>query len=484
MHILLKLTGITIFENPLKKIEMKRSLFKILVVILLISFPVILHQAYRWTTALPRQITIAAGSSEGRYYGLADQLKTMLKQRLQVDVKVLETNGSLENLQLLKSGKADIGFYQPGTEMTLSLFQQPEARLKPEVDDSGHIRFIANLYSQVLHIIVRSDSDIVDVGDLKGRRISIGQKDSGDLAASLPLLRHLQINLDEIDEVYLSYHEVEELLDQKKLDGMIVTVGIEAPLLHDLLETGKYRILEIPFSAALARKEAGFYEYKIPAGMFRRSDPTVPEQDLKTVACGAHLLARESVSDELIAHITSMMMHQKFSRYMHLNELFSEGANFARDNQGFPVHTGADHVYNPDLKPFMNSEFVEATEGMRSFIVSMLIAAYLLFHWVQKRHAKAKGHKLDGFISKLVEIENKQMQLDGNNKDDGPALHRLLDEVTNLRQESLKQFSAHELNEDRATDAFLGMCHSLSDKINAKLLGWKVDRLGETIKKS
>jgi len=463
---------------------MKRSLFKILVVVLLISLPVILHQAYRWTTALPTQITIAAGDPDGRYYGLADQLKTMLEEQLHIDVQVLETKGALENLQLLRSGKADLGFYQPGTELALSKLQEPAARLKSKIHHSDQICFIANLYSQVLHIIVRSDSEIMSAGDLKGRRISIGQKDSGDLAASLPLLQHLQINLDEIDGVNLSYHESEELIGQKKLDGMIVTVGIEAPVVHDLLDTGNYRILEIPFTAALARKEAGFYEYEIPAGMFRRADPTVPEQNLKTVACGAHLLARESVSDELIAHITSVIMHQKFSRHMHLNELFAEGNGFARDNQGFPVHAGADHVYNPDLKPFMNSEFVEATEGMRSFIVSMLIAAYLLFRWVQKQREKAKEHKLDRFIRKLVEIENKQMQLDGNNLNDGPPLHRLLDEVTSLRQETLKQFSAHELNEDRATDAFLGMCHALSDKINAKLLGWKIDRLGETINKS
>ena len=31
-------------------------------------------------------------------------------------------------------------------------------------------------------------------------------------------------------------------------------------------------------------------------------------------------------------------------------------------------------------------------------------------------------------------------------------------------------FSAHELQDDRAADCFLEMCHALSDKINAKLL--------------
>jgi len=467
------------------KIDVKRSLFKILVISLLIFLPVILHQTYRWMTALPGQVTIAAGHPEGRYYGMAVQLKTMLEQRLPIDVQILETKGSLENLELLRKGKADLGFYQPGTEFALAELKPVLAvQPKPMVPSADQVCFIANLYSQVVHVIVPADSDIKSVADLKGHRISLGEQGAGDLAASLPLLRHLQLSLDEIEPAYLSYQEVEEQFGKKTLDAVIMTVGTEAPVLHNLLESGQYRILEIPYTDALTRKASHFYQYEIPAGMFRTQEPVVPENNLQTVACGAHLLTRESASDALVAEVTAILLHQKFSRQMHLNELFAAGNSFARDNQGFPVHIGADHVYNPDLKPFMNSEFVEATEGMRSFIVSILIASYLLFRWVLKRRAKAKEHKLDRYIRQLVEIENKQMQLDGNNPSDGPALHALLDEVTSLRQDTLKQFSAHELNEDRATDAFLEMCHALSDKINAKLLGWKIDRLGEKINKS
>lgn len=461
---------------------MKRSLFKVLVVLLLIFLPVILRQTYRWMTALPSRITIAAGHPEGRYHGMAVQLKAMLEQRLPIDVQILETKGSLENLELLRSGRVDLGFYQPGTEYALAELK-PDQKAQPKQLPIDQVCFIANLYSQVLHIIVPIDSDIKSVDNLKGRRIAIGDQGSGDLAASLPLLRHLQLGLDQIVPAYLSYQEVEEQFGNKTLDAAILTVGIEAPVLHELLETGHYRILEIPFTDALTRKASHFYEYQIPAGLFRTQEPIVPEKNLQTVACGAHLLTRESLPDPLIAEVTAIILHQNFSRQMHLNELYAAGYEFARDSQGFPVHSGADHVYNPELKPFLNSDFVEATEGMRSFIVSMLIAAYLLFRWVQKRRSKAKEHRLDRYIRQLVEIENKQMQVDGNHRDDGSVLQTLLDEVTSLRQETLKQFSAHELNEDRATDAFLEMCHALSDKINAKLLGWKIDRLGEKISK-
>ncbi|HAH48044.1 MAG TPA: hypothetical protein DCM07_24955, partial [Planctomycetaceae bacterium] len=267
---------------------MKRSVIKVLLVILLIFLPVILHQAYRWLTALPDQITIAAGHPEGRYYSMALQLKDLLEQQLGTKVKVIQTKGSLENLALLRSGKADLGFYQPGAEYVLQGFQTEQEKSKPPQQAvTDRICFIANLYSQVVHVIVPVNSEIIKLADLKGHRIALGEQGSGDLAASLPLLRHAQISLEEITPAYLSYEEIEEQFDQNQLDAAILTVGIEAPVLHELLDTGKYRILEIPYIEALTRKETHFDEYEIPAGMFRRADPVVPPQDLPTVACGA-----------------------------------------------------------------------------------------------------------------------------------------------------------------------------------------------------
>ncbi|QGQ23378.1 TAXI family TRAP transporter solute-binding subunit [Gimesia benthica] len=462
---------------------MRRTILKILVVVLLISLPVILHQTYRWMTALPDRITIAAGHPEGRYYGVAEQLKARLQEQLPIEVEILQTEGSLENMKLLRSGKADLGFYQPGAEYVLIERKPgPAAPRQAGPVETDEICFIANLFSQAVHVIVPLDSEVRNVNDLKGKRVAIGQPGSGDLAASLPLLEHLQLALDEIKPAYLSYLEIEEEFGENKLDAAIVTVGVEAPLLQKLLQTSQYRLLEIPYIGALTRRETQFYPYEIPAGMYSRKQSVIPERNLPTVACGALLLTRESVSDDLITEVTTQVLHQNFSRQVHLNELSAKGQTFARENQGFPMHDGADHVYNPELKPFMNSEFVEATEGMRSFIVSILIAGYLLFHWFRKRREKSKEHRLDSYIRQLVEIENQQMKFDGNKPQDGPALIALLDDVTSLRQHTLKQFSAHELNEDRATDVFLEMCHALSDKINAKLLGWKIDRLGEKIK--
>ena len=119
----------------------------------------------------------------------------------------------------------------------------------------------------------------------------------------------------------------------------------------------------------------------------------------------------------------------------------------------------------------INPDFVEGTEGLRSFIVSMLVAMWLVHRWWTRRQIRSQQHRLDRFIRALLQLELQQMDVDGEGgQEESKVLQQLLDQVTLLRQDALSEFTAHEMNEDRAVDCFIEMCHALSDKINAKLL--------------
>jgi hypothetical protein len=140
------------------------------------------------------------------------------------------------------------------------------------------------------------------------------------------------------------------------------------------------------------------------------------------------------------------------------------------------VHQGAEDVYNPELLPV---ELVEWTEDIRSFIFSVLIAAFFGVRWFRQRSVKEKERKLDGYIQSLLEIEQQQLSLAGGEVE---TLQKLLDKVSSLKQEALGTFAAHELNDVRAAECFIGMCHALSDKINAKISRQQLDkRLGELV---
>ncbi|MFT5728075.1 MAG: TRAP-type uncharacterized transport system substrate-binding protein [Desulforhopalus sp.] len=63
--------------------------------------------------APPKSLSIATASSEGAYYSFANEYKEHFSKE-SIDLEVIETSGSVENFELLQSGKVDIAFLQGG----------------------------------------------------------------------------------------------------------------------------------------------------------------------------------------------------------------------------------------------------------------------------------------------------------------------------------------------------------------------------------
>ncbi len=61
----------------------------------------------------PGQVRIAAGNREGAYYAFAKQYAEYLA-RQEIELEVVETAGSVDNVKRLQSGEFDLGFVQGG----------------------------------------------------------------------------------------------------------------------------------------------------------------------------------------------------------------------------------------------------------------------------------------------------------------------------------------------------------------------------------
>ena len=455
--------------------------------LLLVLLPVIVHTVYKKLTAFPKEITIATGPEGGFYRALSERLAREIETKLKVKVRILPTNGSLENLLILRAGKADLALYQPGT-LEILKDHDPKAVAQAEVDFSleqstaRSIAFIANLYSQPVHFFVRRDAGINSPADLEGKRVAVGLKRSGDLAMSLALLSHFNLN-EKIQPSSLSYAKVAEGFQNGTIDAAFITIGIHAPSLRNLAKTEKCDIIEIPNGQALATSFLFIYQYEIPPGLYSYLPLVLPHTKVRTVAAAAQLLTLSDVSTTLIEEITKLVLDENFMRENQLAELFAEGHEFAMRKPAFPIHQGAKHIYDPGLRPLLNTEFVEATEGIQSFIFAMVIAIFVGIRAFKRSREKKKEHKLDRYMQSLLDIEQRQVSLDASqNTRDVERLQMLLDEVTFLRQKALREMSAHELNEDRAGDCFIHLCHALSDKINAKISRQRFDnRMDEVI---
>ena len=146
---------------------MRKRILRYLAVAAFLLLPFIVRLVYLQMTALPRKVTFATGPADGRYSQIIKAVSDELqKQHPGIEITLIPTNGSLENLELLHDGKADLALYQPGTESILK-----------GAAPSGHneIAFVTNVYYEVAHFIVPAESDIQRPSDLNAERtVAVG----------------------------------------------------------------------------------------------------------------------------------------------------------------------------------------------------------------------------------------------------------------------------------------------------------------------
>lgn len=427
----------------------------------IVAAVVLLVFAYWSQTRLPKVVRIAGGPQGGRYALLAEAIAAELHIRLGVEVEVINTEGSLQNLDGLQTGEFSFGLYQSETQSVLQ---------RPTTDDAGSTYFVSNLYPEYIIPVRPASLDQRNLGSQLNKTWSCNDRMSGDYAATQWLLNHVGIDESSVEVSSVRYMDLNVRLREQSIDVGILCCGLNAPILKDVLCSGHAELQNIPALDAFAFKHPSLTQGVIPAGLFQ-TQPPVPAEDFRTVTLQAQLLAGSATPVKLVEEVTRIILNPTFQRRLELSNLLRSGADYAMGRSEFPLHPGASHVFNPELKPLLNPDFVEGTEGLRSFVVSILVAAWLARRWWKQRQIRSQEHRLDRYIHKLLQLEVEQLDVDGEGGvEDSKTLQLMLDKVTMLRQEALSEFTAHELSEDRAVDCFVQMCHALSDKINGKLI--------------
>lgn len=432
-------------------------------VVALLALPYVVHQIYYSLTDLPDSVRIATGTAGGRYREVAEALGHEMAARGQINVEFIETRGSIENLEKLEKGGVHLALFQP------------EA-VSHDAPEHSAIRSVANVFSETVLILVRRDAKIESLFDFRGFRVSLGPEESGDRATARMLLAQAGFTEQDLYAYPYDYSQVLKGFRDGSLEAAIVTVGLEADFLKTLASEELVRIIDVPFVRAIAARHLETETVELPAGIISTAPTPLPRRTVNTISVRSHLVTTNDVPNSVVELAEKIILDQRFQRKNRLAELFEDGSNFARERVLFPLHDGALHILDPELKPLLSPDFVEATEGLRSFVVSTLVAVWLIIRWLKQNQIRKQEHRLDRFIVQLLEIERQQMDLDQTpGHGDTEPLNNLLDDVTKLRQEALGTLTAHELHEDPAAAAFIGMCHALSNKINAKLSRQRLD---------
>lgn len=282
-------------------------------------------------------INILTGGTSGVYYPIGVELSKLYGEAIpDARVQVQATKASVENLNLLQQERGEAAMTL-GDTLKLAWEGDPEVGFKSKLDT---LRGIAAMYPNYIHFVVRADSGIKSLADLKGKRISVGAPKSGTEINSRTILEAAGLTYEDLGRVeYLPYAESVELMKNRQLDGTLLSSGLGVAAIRDLANSIEVEF--VPISPELVEKIGSPYvSLPIPAGTYHGQNQEVP-----TAGVMNYLVTREGVSAETVYLMTKAM-------FEHLDEMIAaHGAakainpKTAGKNSPVPLHPGAERYY-------------------------------------------------------------------------------------------------------------------------------------------
>lgn len=185
-------------------------------------------------------LTIATGPSDGSYFQIAQDIKNVAGKD-GIDLQVMATKGSLENLELLGSGKVDLAIVQLDALRFISDVIKKDLGL----DLFDKIKVVLNLYPEEIHILTNR-KDIQTFYNLEGKRVSVGPPGGGTAVTAAVLFNIYDIKATVSEE---PFEEAVKKIEQGSLDAVIFVGGAPVPFIGKL--SGKFSFVRLPSNPVL-----------------------------------------------------------------------------------------------------------------------------------------------------------------------------------------------------------------------------------------
>jgi TRAP transporter TAXI family solute receptor len=282
-------------------------------------------------------INILTGGTSGVYYPLGVGLSKIYGEKIEGSkVQVQSTKASVENLNLIQSGKGEIAFVL-GDSVKYGWEGNAEAGFQSKLDN---LRGIAGIYPNYVHIVAAKSSNINSIEDLKGKRVSVGAPKSGTELQARAILKAAGMSYEDLGKVeYLPFGQSVELIKNRQIDATVQSAGLGVASIKDLANSVEVVIVEIPESL-IEKLGAPYVSATIPANTYQGV-----AQDTKTAGIVNFLITSQNVSDQTAYDMTKHL----FENLPALVATHSAAKNINIDKAltGMPVplHPGAEKYY-------------------------------------------------------------------------------------------------------------------------------------------
>ncbi len=241
-------------------------------------------------------INIATGGTAGTYYPIGGAIAEVLNKS-GMNASAQSTGASVANINMLKDKQVELAIVQ--NDITYYAINGKEM-----FEESGKVENltgIASLYPETCQFVVREDSGIKSIADLKDKRVAVGAAGSGAEANARQILEAYGLTYNDINEQFLSFAEGSYALKDGTVDAAFVTAGYPTASVQDIASQNKIRLLPIGDDQikVLSEKYPFYSKTTVPAGTYQGFD-----EEIQTVSVMAILVANDKIDAALGEKLT------------------------------------------------------------------------------------------------------------------------------------------------------------------------------------
>jgi len=254
--------------------------------IIFISLVIVIGVFWFFHSAPPKTIIISSGDEGSRFQRTAEKYAKILA-RNGVKLKILPSEGSLENLERLENSSlhVDVGFVQTGVA---------KGRNIDKLVSLGSISY------EPLYIFYRSDKPFNLLSQFNGKKLAIGEDGTGTQILALELLSLNGIKPGGATAILeMDDEEAQSALLAGTIDAVfMMSDSASSQTMRTLLRRPDIRVFDFSQADAYTRRLGYLNKIVMPRGSFDLGKD-IPDRDINLISPTVELIARSDLHPAL-----------------------------------------------------------------------------------------------------------------------------------------------------------------------------------------
>ena len=288
------------------------------------------------------EVTIGTGSSSGIYYQAGRAICRLVNATTD-DHGIIcgpkVSDGSISNLEQIRDGSLEIGLAQ-------SDWQYHAYNGTSKFEEQGKfdkLRAVFSVHAEPVTVIAHDDSGIMNITDVKGKRMNIGNPGSGTRGTWEVLEGAMGMTRSDLKlAAEMKSAETGAAICDGKIDAYFWLVGHPSALTQESLASCAAHLVNVtgPAIDKLIADNSYYRSATIPAGMYNN------KEDITTFGVGATFVTSADVPDDVVYTVVKSVF-ENFDQFKKLHPAFAnlKAEEMIKDGLSAPLHDGAVKYY-------------------------------------------------------------------------------------------------------------------------------------------